>query len=128
MHLRLGQIVDQPSIGSFGGDSAHAQCLFETLRTLKLQIAKERADGGKARVSRSRAVAAAFLDVVEKRQYKIWADILNGEVARPTLQPRRCETHQQHECARVSGDGVRTCVAFTRQMFTQELGKIGSEN
>jgi len=53
---------------------------------------------------------------------------LASQVARPTLQPRRCETHQQHECARVSGDGVRTCVAFTRQMFAQELGKVGSEN
>src|ERR1700689_5537614 len=82
LHLRLGQIVDQPRIGSLGGDGAHPKCLFKTLRGLKLQIAKERTDGGKARVSRSRAVAATFLDVIEKRKHEFRAYVLYCEVGR----------------------------------------------
>jgi hypothetical protein len=52
--------------------------------------------------------------MIQERQQEFGTEILDGEIARPPLEPLCREAYQQREAVGVSGDGVRTGVALAR--------------
>ena len=73
LNLLMGQVVNEPLIGLFHGDSMDAARLIKTRRQAVFQEAEEGVDSGQSGIAGFRTVAAFGLDVLEecKHQWRI---------------------------------------------------------
>lgn len=99
--------------------------VFEAVGEAIFEEPEEGVDRREASVTRSRAVAALDLEMLEEGEHEFRIDPLHRDGGR--LETAGGEDDEQLEAGRVGLAGVRTGAPVARQVLAEKSGEVGAE-
>src|SRR5258708_6684389 len=120
LYFRTSQIGDQALIRFLQWDTVDLPALLDMQGLTVFEVAKERLDRCQAGVAGSRGIAAAFLNICQKRKHDRGVDLSEIDLRRRDPQAFGSKPQQQHQAVGVRFACMRAGCAISWQILAKE--------